>query len=85
VSAKGQEQTLRPRESIDRLNRPRGNLDHWCSAESRGTPIGVVVADLNHAIAEANKARLEFMDEEALDQLWVEIMDKSGRVVAKVG
>ena len=48
-------------------------------------PIGIDVRDLKHAIAEANKARLEIMDEEALDQLWVEMMDQSGRVVAKVG
>ena len=48
-------------------------------------PIGIDLRDLNHAIAEANKARLEIMDEEALDQLWLEIMDESGRVVAKVG
>ncbi len=48
-------------------------------------PIGVEVSDLDHAIAEAKKARAELMDEEALDQLWLEIMDESGRVLAKVG
>jgi hypothetical protein len=40
---------------------------------------------LDHAIAEAHKARSELMDEGALDQLWLEIMDESGRVLAKVG
>jgi hypothetical protein len=48
-------------------------------------PIGIDLPDLAHAIAEATKARVEIMDEEALDQLWLEIMDESGRVVAKVG
>ncbi len=47
--------------------------------------VGVDLPDLNHAIAEANKARVEIMDEDALNQLWLEIMDESGRVVAKVG
>ena len=47
--------------------------------------IGIDLPDLNEAIAEANKARAEIMDEEALDQLWLEIMDESGHVVAKVG
>lgn len=46
-------------------------------------PIGVELCDLNQAIAEAKKARLEIMDEEALDQLWLEIMDEGGHVVAK--
>jgi hypothetical protein len=48
-------------------------------------PVGVEVRDLEHAIAEAKKARAELMDEEVLDQLWLEIMDESGRVLAKVG
>jgi hypothetical protein len=48
-------------------------------------PIGIEVTDLDHAIAEAHKARSELMDEEALDQLWLETMDESGRVLAKVG
>ena len=48
-------------------------------------PIGIEVADLEHAIAEAQEARAEIMHEEALDQLWLEIMDESGHVFAKVG
>ena len=48
-------------------------------------PIGIEVSDLNHAIAEAEKARAEIIDEEALDLLWLEILDGSGRVLAKVG
>ena len=48
-------------------------------------PIGIEVADLEHAIAEAQEARAEIMDEEALDLLWLEIMDEHGRVLAKVG
>ena len=48
-------------------------------------PIGIEVADLEEAIAQAKEARAEIMDEEALDQLWLEIMDESGRILAKVG
>ena len=48
-------------------------------------PIGIEIIDLDHAIAEAEKARAEIMDEEALDHLWLEITDENGRVVAKVG
>ena len=48
-------------------------------------PIGIEVADLEHGIAEAKSARAEIMDEEALDQLWLEIMGENGRVLAKVG
>ena len=47
-------------------------------------PIGVEVPDLASAIAEAAKARAELIDEEVLDELWLEIMDESGRVLAKV-
>jgi hypothetical protein len=47
--------------------------------------IGVEAPDLAHAVAEATKARSELIDEEALDELWLEIMDESGRVLAKVG
>jgi hypothetical protein len=39
---------------------------------------------LPKAVAEARKARIEIMDEDALDQLWLEIMDEGGRVVAKI-
>ena len=48
-------------------------------------PIGIEVIDLEHAIAAAKEARDEIMDEEALDQFWLEIMDESGRVLAKIG
>ena len=48
-------------------------------------PIGIEVADLEQAIAEAKEARAEIMDEEAVDQLWLEIMDESGRILARVG
>jgi hypothetical protein len=46
---------------------------------------GLELASLDEAIAEAEKARLEIMTEEELDQLWLEIMDQSGRLLAKVG
>jgi hypothetical protein len=48
-------------------------------------PVGIEVKNLAQAIEEANKARLEIMDEEELDKLWLEVMDENGRVVAKVG
>ncbi|KAB2941758.1 MAG: hypothetical protein K8F92_11645 [Hyphomicrobium sp.] len=48
-------------------------------------PIGIEVADLDQAVAEAKKARIEIMDEEALDQLWLDILDENGRVLARVG
>ena len=48
-------------------------------------PIGIEVADLDQAIAQAKEARDELMAAEALDQFWLEIMDASGRILAKVG
>ena len=47
-------------------------------------PVGIEVADLEHAIAGAKEARAEIMDEDARDELWLEIMDEHGRL-AKVG
>ena len=52
---------------------------------SRGILRASEFPNLNHAIAEADRARFELMTEEAHGQLWLEIMDNSGRVVAKVG
>ena len=46
---------------------------------------GLEFPNLNHAIAEADRARFELLTEEAHGQLWLEIMDNSGLVVAKVG
>jgi restriction endonuclease Mrr len=40
---------------------------------------------LARAVAEATKARAELIDGEALDEFLLEIMDESGRVLAKVG
>jgi hypothetical protein len=48
-------------------------------------PIGVEVSDLAYAVNEATKARAELIDEEVVDELWLEIMDESGQVLAKVG
>ena len=48
-------------------------------------PIGIEIPSLARAVAEATTALAELIDEEALDQLWLEIMDQSGRVLAKVG
>jgi hypothetical protein len=48
-------------------------------------PIGIEIPSLARAVAEATKALTELIDEEALDELRLEIMDQSGRVLAKVG
>ena len=48
-------------------------------------PIGIEIPTLARAVVEAAKARAELIDEEALDELRLEIMDESGRVLAKVG
>ena len=46
---------------------------------------GLDLPDLDTAIDEANRARIELMTENELDKLWLEIADQSGRVLAKVG
>ena len=46
--------------------------------------IGLEFSDLNDAITAAKQVRIEIMNEDDLDQLWLEVMDESGRVVAKV-
>lgn len=63
---------------------PRYFIHVYAEEEVARDTIGVEVPDLPHAIAEARKARIEIMDEDALDQLWLEIMDEHGRVVANV-
>ena len=46
--------------------------------------IGLELSALDDAIADAEQARLEIMLEDALDELWLEIVDQSGSVVAMV-
>jgi hypothetical protein len=46
---------------------------------------GLELSSLRKAVAEANQARAEIMSEEKLDELWLEIMDRAGHLVAKVG
>jgi hypothetical protein len=46
--------------------------------------IGLELPTLGDAIAAGEKARTEIMLEDALDELWLEIMDESGNVVAMV-
>ena len=48
-------------------------------------PVGVEVADLAEAVTQAKKARAEIMHEDDLAQLWLEIVDERGLVLAKVG
>jgi Domain of unknown function (DUF6894) len=47
--------------------------------------VGLELPNLATAIEEAKQARAELMTENELDQLWLEIADQSGRVLAKVG
>jgi hypothetical protein len=46
--------------------------------------IGLELSALDDAIADAEQARVEIMLEDALDELWLEIVDQSGSVVAMV-
>jgi hypothetical protein len=46
--------------------------------------IGLELPTLKDAVVNAEKARIEIMLEDALDELWLEIMDQSGKVVALV-
>jgi 2-iminoacetate synthase ThiH len=46
---------------------------------------GLELSSLRKAVVEANQARAEIMSEKKLDELWLEIMDRAGHVVAKVG
>ena len=46
--------------------------------------MGLELPTLYDAIANAKKARIEIMLEDALDELWLEIRDQSGSVVALI-
>ena len=46
--------------------------------------VGVELPSLEEAIADAWRARAEIMTEDELDELWLEIMDEVGSVVATV-
>jgi hypothetical protein len=46
--------------------------------------MGLELPTLNDAVENAEKARIEIMLEDALDELWLEIMNQSGEVVALV-
>jgi hypothetical protein len=48
-------------------------------------PVGVEVADLAEVVNQAKKARAEIMHEDELVNLWLEILDERGSIVAKVG
>ena len=56
---------------------------HIGESVSRDT-MGLELPTLNDAVVNAEKARIEIMLEDALDELWLEIMDQSGKVVALV-
>ena len=45
---------------------------------------GLELPGLTEAIAAAQRARLEIMTEDELDQLWLEIMDETGTIVARI-
>ena len=46
--------------------------------------MGLELPTLNDAVVNAEKARIEIMLEDALDELWLEILDQSGKIVALV-
>jgi hypothetical protein len=46
--------------------------------------IGLELPALDDAVANAEQARTEIMLEDALDELWLEIVDQSGSMVAMV-
>ena len=48
-------------------------------------PVGLEVPDLAEAVSQAQNALAEIMQEDELDRLWLEILDESGRVLARVG
>jgi hypothetical protein len=48
-------------------------------------PIGLELSEVKDAIAEAQRAKIEIMTEDDLDQLRLQIMDQTGQVIAKVG
>ena len=56
---------------------------HIGESLSRDT-MGLELPTLNDAVENAEKARIEIMLEDTLDELWLEIMDQSGKVVALV-
>ena len=57
------------------------HFDHHVARD----PVGVEVADLAEAINQGQKARAEIMHEDELGQLWLEIVDEGGLVLARVG
>ena len=46
--------------------------------------VGLELADLCQAIASAHRAIVEIMSEDAVGQLWLEIADENGRILAKI-
>jgi hypothetical protein len=64
---------------------PRYFFHVHCDDEVHRDDEGLELSSLRTAVAEATKARTEIMTEDELDELWLEIMDQSGRIVAKVG
>ena len=46
--------------------------------------IGLELSALDDAIADAEQARIEIMLEDALDELWLEIVDQCGSLIAIV-
>jgi hypothetical protein len=48
-------------------------------------PVGLEVAYLVEAVNQAQKARAEIMLEEELAQVWLEILDARGSLLATVG
>jgi hypothetical protein len=64
---------------------PRYFFHVHCDDEVHGDDEGLELSNLRTAVAEATKARTEIMIDNEPNELWLEILDQSGRVVAKVG
>jgi hypothetical protein len=46
--------------------------------------LGLELASLPEAVIGAHRARIAIMREDSVDQLWLEIADETGRVVAEI-
>jgi hypothetical protein len=46
--------------------------------------VGIELEDLSETIAAAHIVRMDLMREDAIEQLWLEITDRDGRILAKI-
>ncbi len=55
-----------------------------CASATKLDLLGLELLCLEEALADAEEVRREIMLEDALDQLWFEVMDQNGHLVATV-